>query len=108
MPTACFMVPTKRVSPRVDLRLKGYKRKQVLEILWMKWPAVQLLIQPTQHANLSGAERFQPAVDQKISLRGCGRYLGGLGNDGGCGTQVQLISGGDIFGSFRGLIERVY
>ena len=48
------------------------------EVVGMEWPAVKLSIQPAEHANLSGAETFQPTVDQKAFSNSGSRYLRGF------------------------------
>ena len=39
---------------------------RILKIIWMEWPLIHFPVQPTEHANLGGAQRFEPTVDQEI------------------------------------------
>src|SRR5258708_7435562 len=71
-------------------------------------PLACLKASTTQHANLSGAERFQPAVNQELTLHFHGRDFTRLRYDGSCGSHFELISGGHILSCFRGGLERVY
>src|SRR5438067_5450669 len=51
------------------------------KVLRMERPAVKLSIKPAQHAHFSSAERFEPAVDQKLAPRVRRRNLLRLGDN---------------------------
>src|SRR5438128_7381477 len=73
----------------------------------MKWPAVKLSIEPAEHANLSGAETFQPTIDQKAFSSSGSRYFRGFHDHRSRVIHIQLIGGRYLFGGLRRLFQCV-
>src|SRR3989442_1871411 len=48
---------------------------ETLKIIRTKWPPIELLIQPTQDANLGRTQRLDPAIDEKFHAHTLGRDL---------------------------------
>src|SRR5712692_7911601 len=77
------------------------------KVLRMEWPPVELAIQPAEHAQLSGAESFHPAVDQKVLSRRRSGYFPGFVNHGPSAASVEVVSRGYFLRGLGRLIERV-
>src|SRR6185436_9488381 len=58
-------------------------------VSWRVRPPVEFLVQPTEHARLSGAERLDPAVHQKLRTAALERNLFSLRHDRSAAAQIQ-------------------
>src|SRR5215217_3056399 len=66
---------------------------------------IKFFVQPAKHASFCGAERLDPAVEQKIVAAALERDLLGLLYDGATALQIQLIRVRSRFISFRRNVE---
>src|ERR1044072_360842 len=80
------------VRPAHSKELTVYLRSERL--------AVEFFIQPAKDSRFSGAERFQPAVDQKVTTAARERNLFSLFHDRTTAAQFEFVSFGCGFVGF--------
>ncbi len=63
------------IQPRLSHCTKIAREVKNSKIIRMEWSAIELLVKPSEYANLGRAKRFQPAVEEKIRARRRGGNL---------------------------------